>query len=276
METSSSVSTEGIHRVAKHLDHSSVVTIVAIGIIAYACNDTIHELVGHGIAAIFLGIKVTSVSSVGLQSFTSSRVLSAAGSIANVFAGVLSFLWLRYHQQFDETHYFIWLFGFVNAMNGTCYLLASALLNTGDWSVVIAGLSPTWAWRVGMGVVGLGLYLVFVRWAEQLIRSWIEAGQIDKSDLWWITFPAYLAGGCVMTLASIFNPFSRSLILLSGIGASFGLTWGLLLIPSMIPQRSSSAGANSRVLAFSWKWTGVAALVGIAFVALFGPGLRFK
>lgn len=33
-----------------------------------------------------------------------------------------------------------------------------------------------------------------------------------------------------MTLASVFNPFSASLILLYGVGSSFGLTWGLLLL----------------------------------------------
>lgn len=58
-----------------------------------------------------------------------------------------------------------WLFGFVNAMNGTCYLPASALLNNGDWSVVISDLSPAWIWRAAMGVVGLGLYFAFVRWS---------------------------------------------------------------------------------------------------------------
>jgi hypothetical protein len=213
---------------------------------------------------------------VGLQSYTSSRILSAAGSISNVIVGLVCFLWLPHRRQFDETSFFLWLFGFVNVMNGTCYLVASALLNNGDWSVVIADLNPTWAWRIGMGAVGLGLFFVFIRWAGQLINKWIEAGQVDPRDLSRLTLPAYVGGGILMTLASVFNPFSPTLILLSGVGASFGLTWGLLLIPSMVSPRLSGVSANTRPLAFSTKWTAIAALVGITFVAFFGPGFRFN
>ena len=50
--------------ISKASDRSSVVTVVAIAIVAYACSDTIHEMVGHGLIALLLGIKITSISSI--------------------------------------------------------------------------------------------------------------------------------------------------------------------------------------------------------------------
>jgi len=260
---------------SKPAAHSSLLAVIAVAIVAYATNDVIHELVGHGTVALLLGIKITSISSVGLQSLERSRLLSAAGSIANVLAGVISFVWLQRRKKFGRAGYLLWLLGFVNVMDGTCYLLASALLNNGDWSVVIADLNPAWAWRAAMGLVGLGLYFVFVRWAGALMTRFVELGEIGRNDLPWLTVPAYLAGGALMTLAAVFNPFSPSLILLSGVGASLGLTWGLLLTPGIVAQRTSNTRVDAQVLSSNWQWIALAAVVAILFVAVFGPGVRF-
>ena len=259
---------------AKAVAHSSLMAVIAVAIVAYATNDVIHELIGHGTVALLLGIKITSISSVGMQSLERSRILSAAGSIANILAGVICFLWLQRRKNFGRAGYFLWLLGFVNVMGGTCYLLASALLNNGDWSVVIADLNPAWAWRAAMGLVGLGLYFVFVRWAGALMARFVDLGEISRDDLPWLTIPAYLAGGALMTLAAVFNPFSASLILLSGVGASLGLTWGLLLIPGIVERRTSNTRMDSQVLSSNWKWTALAVVVAIFFVAVFGPGVR--
>ena len=251
---------------------SSLLTIIAVAIVAYASSDAVHELVGHGSVALLSGIKVTSVSSVGLQSLESNRLLSAGGCIANGLAGLISFVLLRRRTKFDPAAYFLWLFGFVNLMNGTGYLLASALLNSGDWSVVIAGQNPSWAWRMGMGIVGLVLYLAVVRWAAALLTALVECSNIDIRELSRLTVPAYLAGGLLMILAAVFNPFSPSLILLSGAGASLGLTWGLLLIPGMVKARQTS---DPQFLPLNWVWVGVGAAVAIVFIGVFGRGFRF-
>jgi hypothetical protein len=254
---------------------SSLPTIIAVAVVAYAASDSVHELLGHGSMALLSGIKITSISSVGLQSVTSSRLLSAAGSAANVVAGVISFLGLRSAGASVSARYFLWLFGFVNLMNGTCYLLASAVLDNGDWSVVIAGLHPDWAWRIGMGLVGMALYWLSIRWAAAQMADLVREGKIFRGDLVRLTLPAYLTGGVLLTVAAIFNPFSPSLILLSGAGASLGLTWGLLLVPGMVESQTRAQESAPDVLAFSWRWITLAAAVAVAFVGVFGPGLRF-
>ncbi|MGC2744830.1 MAG: hypothetical protein WA672_16765 [Candidatus Angelobacter sp.] len=253
----------------------NLVTVIAVAIVSYAAADAVHELLGHGTVALLLGIKITSISSVGLQSYESSRLLSAAGSVANVLAGIISFLLLRRRQRLDSTAYFLWLFGFVNVMSGTCYLLASALLNNGDWSIVIGGLNPARLWRAGMGAVGAGLYFLFVRWAGILMTRLVAGGAPSSQELSRLTLPAYLAGGVLLTLAAVFNPFSRSLILLSGVGASLGLTWGLLFIPQLVTTGIQQEKAVFHTLSFSWTWALLAAIVAIFFILVCGPGARF-
>src|ERR1700694_226132 len=105
---------------AKAVAHSRLMAVIAVAIVAYATNDVIHELIGHGTVALLLGIKITSISSVGMQSLERSRILSAAGSIANILAGVICFLWLQRRKNFGRAGYFLWLLGFVNVMGGTC------------------------------------------------------------------------------------------------------------------------------------------------------------
>lgn len=255
---------------------ASLPTVIAVAVVAYAAGDAVHELVGHGSVALLLSIKINAVSSVGLQSLTSSRLLSASGSLANVLAGVISFLTLSHPRKSASANYFLWLFGFVNLMNATSYLLVSALLNSGDWSVVIAGLNPGWAWRVGMGLSGTGLYVLSIRWAAARMGNIVAKGALDRRDLFRFTFPAYIAGGVLLTLASVFNPFSPSLILMSGAGASFGVTWGLFFIPEMVRERTQSLNASPQEFSLSWGWIALAAATGIVFVAVFGRGIQFS
>jgi hypothetical protein len=50
----------------------------------------------------------------------------------------------------------------VSLLNGSGYLLYSALLGYGDWQVVIAGLQPAWAWRIALGIAGITGYAAVV------------------------------------------------------------------------------------------------------------------
>ena len=66
---------------------SSIFTTTAVALTAYALCDLVHEVAGHGLAALMVPVRVLSLSTVALQTTGNIRTVAAAGSIANVLAG---------------------------------------------------------------------------------------------------------------------------------------------------------------------------------------------
>jgi hypothetical protein len=249
-------------------------TVIAIAVVAYAADDTVHELIGHGIVSLMLNVKILSISTIGLQTAESNRLVAAAGAIANAIAGAAALLFADRSASFGPWRYFLWLFGFISLMNGTGYLMASALLGGGDWAVVIAGCNPPILWRIGMGVTGIALFTAAVRWAAFAMGKMVRQGAVNRNDLSRLTIPAYLAGGILFVAASVFNPVSPSLILGSGAGASLGLTFGLLLVPRILENKTEQQSPPGPSLQFSWSWLLAAIFVAAIFIGVFGPGVR--
>jgi hypothetical protein len=82
-----------------------------------------------------------------------------------------------------------------------------------------------------------------------------------------------------MTLASVFNPFGRQLILLSGLGASFALSAGLLALPGTAANQlaARNAAPNQRAASLlSPLWIVAGVVGGGIFVGVFGPGIHFN
>jgi hypothetical protein len=233
----------------------------------------VHEVLGHGAACRLTGVRRLGLSTIGLQTETSSRLVASAGAIANVIAGVLSLAVAR-RRRFDVSGYFLWLFGFVNLMNGTGYLMASALTGSGDWAVVVAGREPALVWRLSMGLIGVITFAASILWARDVMRRWVVAGEVAAEDVPRLTVTPYLAGGLLFTLASVFNPVGPGMILTSGIAASFGLTFGLLFVArASFPAPAAASAPQALPMNTAWVVLGFA--VAIVFVAVLGPGVRF-
>jgi len=245
---------------------SDLATTAAIAVTAYAACDLVHEVIGHGVAAWMTpGVEALSLSSVALQTSGESRLVAAAGSIANVAAGAIALGLFRRIDRFSPAAFFWWLFGAVNLLNGTGYLIFSAALGFGDWEVVIRGCEPAWAWRAAMGAAGVAGYgAVIVLAARELARS--AAGDVPR-----LVFTAYVAGGVLLLAASMLNPISPSLILTSGASSGFAAMAGLTLVPALVERRlrAGPEGALPR----SPAWIAIGAIVGALFVGVIGRGI---
>jgi hypothetical protein len=253
---------------------SNAGTIAAIGVVAYAAADMVHEL-GHALAATVRHVPIESISTVAIQTAETSRVVASAGTIADVGAGLLAFALLQRKPSFTPGQYFLWLFGCVSLMN--CgYLVFSGVTSTGDWAVVVNRLNPSWAWRAGIVTIGIIAYMVAMRLAARMAAVWIETGQLSRAELRRITVFSYVAGGLVMVMASAMNPVGVQLVLTSGVGASFGLTWGLLLIPRMIRSVAAHQDSLATPLPLHKGWIAAGLLVAIGFVGVLGPGIQLR
>jgi hypothetical protein len=162
--------------------------------------------------------------------------------------------------------YFLWLVGATDLLNGTGYPLYSAILGSGDFAVVVGGFEPAWAWRAGLGVIGaIGYAGAVVVAARALARVTGDASKL--------VVPAYVAGSALLVVASALNPIGPSLILLSGVSSGFAAMAGLLAVPALVEKRGH--GSNGGV-PYSPGWIVAGAVVGVAFVALLGPGIRLE
>lgn len=177
-------------------------------------------------------------------------------------------------QKLTPRAYFLWVFGGFNLFN-VGYLVFSALAGGGDWGNVILGLTPSWLWRLVIGLGGIVLYVIAFRWLASFLIAFVTSGEISSNDRRRLVWPAYLAGGAVLTIAAVLNPISPSLILISGVGASFGLNLGFLFLPALVASSERSQAENISPIPFSPGWTIVALVISALFIGIIGPGIRF-
>jgi len=234
----------------------------------------VHEVLGHGLACLLTGVRALSLSTVALQTGTSNRFVAAAGSIANVVAGLLAMWLFRRGKTFGAARYFLWLFAGLNLLNGTGYLLFSGVLDFGDWALVIAGLEPHWAWRLVMAAAGAVLYVGAIKLIAASAIPLVRGGAMDRREMPRLVFPAYVAGGLLLVAAPALNRVSLSLVLTSGVSSGFGAMAGLVRVPSLIERRTKESVSMAAPLQFNLGWIIAGFMVAVAFVAVLGPGVR--
>lgn len=254
---------------------SSVATVIAIAAAAYVSCDMIHEVLGHGLAcALSPGVRALSLTTVALQTDASSRWVAAAGSIANVVAGLAAFALFRRRTTWDGWTLFLALLAATDLFNGTGYLIFSAALDIGDWAVVIAGTTPPWLWRTILGLTGIALYGMVVAGAARASVVRIRQGLISPREPGRVLLLAYVAGGLLFVAGAAMNPIGPSLILTSGVSSGFGAMAGLAALPSLIERRTTGAPEGGRPLPFSLGWCVAGAVAAALFVGVIGPGIR--
>jgi hypothetical protein len=253
----------------------SLVTTIAVAVTAYALFDLVHEVAGHGIATLLVpNVRALSLTTVALQTSRESRIVAAAGSIANVLVGLAALGLFHRATRFSATPYFLWLFGSANLMNGVGYLFYSALTGLGDWAVVIEGLPPGWLWRLGLGIVGAVGYVWVVRLAAGELARAVERNLAVRAAIARVVFVSYVAGGVLIIAGAALNPISGGLVLLSGVSSGFAATAGLLRVPIMVDDRTVGVGSGKGLVAPSAGWIAAGVVVGFLFVAVVGPGIR--
>lgn len=241
-----------------------------IGITAWPIADMTHEVLGHMTAAWLVRDPILSLSTVAIQTAAASRTVSAAGTLAQLVIGAVCLIIFDHSRRRTTFTYFLWTLAAFNLLSSG-YLVASALVG-GDWAAVIRGLSPAWAWTWGLVAVGATIYAASLSW----LSSCMARKAMGQQHLKRMVLASYFGGGAICTLASAFNPISPRLILISGIGASFGLTAGILWVPSIVAKRARKEPRPCLPEPTPGPgWIIAAVVVGATYVAVFGPGIHF-
>src|SRR6187431_2835225 len=119
---------------------SDVVTVAAIGVVAYLAANLVHEGLGHGGACLLVGGQAKAISSAWFDGDLAGvgpwgqRAVKAAGTVANLIVGSGAALALaRLRPRSTHVHYALWLLAMANLFPGAGYLMVSPLGNFGDW-----------------------------------------------------------------------------------------------------------------------------------------------
>jgi hypothetical protein len=244
-------------------------TVLAIAIIASAFATLLHEGLGHGGMALLHHAQPTELTSNHLSAVREDKWIDAAGTVVNVVFGFLALALTRTVQR-PNTKYFLYLFAALNLLPGAGYFLFSGIGGIGDWAAVIAGLPHQAALRTGMALFGASSYLLCVRLLGQAIKPFVTS----KADYARASIYPWLAACIFSCIAGAFDPLGLKLLFLSTIPAAFGgssgMAWGFHLIPH--PAQTATPIEVAR----STAWMAAAAILGIAYIAILGPGLHFK
>jgi hypothetical protein len=283
----------------------NIFTVASIGIFAFGLEPVVHEVLGHGVACRLTGGKVILISSTAMQTASASRLVPAAGPIANIVFGLIALALFRAltTQHVDAeapgatrlslTPLFLYFFAFANLFLATGYILYSGLINFGDFAAVIEGIRPAWLYRAALVVIGALGYRYGIALAARCLAS-LPTRVRDASpapppislvDARRLIHTACFAGGALFLLASCLNPISPSLILYDGVSGTIGLTLGFFLALTDLRQSQraaqQSAAAQSSALhspaaeiPFNLPLTIAAAVFAVAFLIFMGKGIR--
>src|SRR5262249_54209746 len=149
-----------------------LLTVAAMGLVAYALANLLHEGLGHRGACLLVGGKPLVLSSLHFDGDTeglprgANRLIAAGGTVVNLLVGGIALAALSRSRTLPaQVRYFFWLLAFVNLFQGTGYFLFSGVAGIGDWASVIAGWPRPWLWRLVMAVAGRFACLVLMLFA---------------------------------------------------------------------------------------------------------------
>ena len=252
-------------------------TVIAIAIVATICANIIHEGLGHGGACLLTGGHPLILSTVHFECDGEGILVAAGGTIANLIAAAIFWALSRVVTQNTRLRYFLWLSMTINLLGAGGYFLFSGIGNIGDWAVVVQGLQPAWAWRVGLTVLGVVSYLFFMWIALLEMRPFLGmdlAGRMSRARK--LTLVPYFTDGIISCIAGLFNPVGMILVAISAAAASFGGASGLVWMDEWLRgPRIKTTAFQMPPLTRSSAWIVVAAMLALCFIFVLGPGLKF-
>jgi hypothetical protein len=267
-------------------------TLIALGVVAFALTDVTHEALGHGLMTLLVRERAVLLTTCY---FTSngpySHWIPAAGGLMNLVAGFVVLAVLHWSSRIELLQrYFLVLFAAFNLFFAFSYPAYSGLTMFGDWATVTQTLQPAWLWRtllVVVSVVGYYASMRLLAWplapfagVTGDIKDQLHADPSVRfpsrariARLTWIPYAAAIALACA---AGARNPSGWHTMLTAGLpaaAAAFGLTQMDHFV-SAIPRGSYPVVAVP--LRRSWGWVAASALVAAFFVGVLGPGIRFS
>jgi hypothetical protein len=257
-------------------------TVVAIAAIAISLTVAFHEGV-HALTCLTIGGHLREYSalyeSCEYTALDQDKIVAGSAPIFNLLAGSLLWIILRnLRGKTSEIQFFLWLFMLMNWFYGAGYLIFSGIANIGDYAVVISGWQPDWLWRVLMTIVGILLFMIFVKLGLQELGKMIGGQteeQLNRANR--LCILSYSTAFIVVLIAGFFCPFGLlSLPVVAGLSAVLGaLSPFLWMMRWFRTDRFQKSEMAPLTIERKWQWIFIAVIVVFVYTFILGRTLYF-
>ncbi len=260
-------------------------TVAGVAGTAYILGTAVHEFGGHALACAALGGRVRELNAFFVDcdyagmADGSIRAVALAGPVASLLLGLIAFaLVARAREGSVPLQLFLWLLGSIGLMTATGYLLFSGVLGLGDFGTsrdgVLFELSPEWAWRIAITLLGLAGYAYSMRMSIGVMEGLIGGGGVERIyRALRIALTSYITGGLVSIFAGLFNPLGIVIVLISAAAASLGGTSGIAWEMTLM-KRDHETGREPLGVERDWKWVGGGLFIVLLYAIVLGPSIR--
>lgn len=251
-----------------------LLTVCAISLLAGIVADVVHEGLGHAAVAFLMGARSGVLSTVAWSSKFDSRLVAAGGTLANLLAGLILWIWLRRATGASVRWRFFLLVSMAfNLFSGTGYFFFSGVTNFGDWAAVIGGLPAHWWWRSFLVVAGIALYYGAVLVVGAALVRFVGVPRNDLRRLRRLMYVPYFSAVVLLGVAGGLNPGGIQLVWQSALPAAAGAQSGLLWLMYEIPKGVAPERPSENIEK-SYTWMVVTAGLSLVFIFVLGRGIK--
>lgn len=145
-------------------------TVVAVGALAATLAVICHETLGHGLACIGGGGHIRLLTSIWFRCSKYAPLTDAGGPIGNLVAGSLAIALLGHTRPSPTGRLLVFVLGALNLFWFTAQLTFESLTHTHDDWYWLLQSAPA-IWRPVGAVVGIGGYVLAIRWLSSVLRK---------------------------------------------------------------------------------------------------------
>lgn len=246
----------------------SLLTLAALGVIAYVFETIGHEALGHGSACLALGGQVEVIAPLWMRCSVTSKIITAAGPCFNLLAAAALGVVVYRRTRLTTFAFLLWFGCAFNALVACGYLMVGGATTFGDWNVLLAPITPAWTWRAAALGFGLAAYLASLRVLSHLYGRLVAADGFAKPVLW----PRLLVPGVAAALVACLAELAAG----QRHAAGFGLPLACTIVPaltllSMQPEHHRPGQVHEPIgLPFSVALVVAALLIATLFVGMVG------
>ncbi len=242
-----------------------LVTLVAIGLLAYASADIAHHVLGHGAACLALGGRIVSLSSIFVNCTVYGSAIDLAGPFANLALGLAALALAYRPSATSSARLFFALAAGFNLFWFALLLLFSAATRSDDFAWPMSAFHVSEPLRYGLIALGGLLYVLSVRAVAGPMAGYAR----PRARAWRIVVVAWLTAGVFACATALFDRHPAAAILHHAAPQSLILSIGLLFLPQRAVRTST---AVSPTIGFSVRWVAAALIAAAASMVFLGPG----